>query len=81
MSVSIMSFMFVNLTVYMTVIVKTLCTQVLSYNSFTCHLLSNTYMCILLTNHMLYYARIIANLVGFLGNSHIKCQSIKRMHQ
>ena len=51
------------------------------YTILTYHLLFDTYTRIVLTNHMLHYARIMEHFVGFLGILHIKCESIKRLHQ
>ena len=51
------------------------------YTILTCHLLFDTYTHIVPTDHMLHYARIIEHFAGFLGILHIKCESIKRLHQ
>ena len=51
------------------------------YTILTCHLLFDTYTRIVLTDHMLHYARIIEHFAGFLGILHTKYESIKRLHQ
>ena len=51
------------------------------YIILTCHLLFDTYTRIVLTDHILHYARIIDYFAGFVGILHIRYESIKRLHQ